>query len=171
VSVLAAFLTTWSNARQTFGQGSPEGGAQLDRSGPLRQLQASVDAAAPGARWTGTASGAYGAANQEHGRVLGQLAGLEQRLVTEVDRSAEVVATGRRNLDAVRKWVLDMASTVPQNSTGEQMLLPVVQRGITDVSDIVRRSNSELNEIGDRIREIAGEYQALGNQKFGGSTP
>ena len=79
-----------------------------------------------------------------------------------------VVAAGRRDLDAVRKWVLDMAATTQQTSAGEQMLLPVVQRGISDVSDIVIRSNIQLNEIGERIRGIAGEYQALGNRKFAG---
>ena len=96
------------------------------------------------------------------------MAGLDQRLVTEVDRSAQVVAAGRRDLDAARKWVLDMAATVPQNQAGERMLLPVVKKGIGDVTDIINRSNSELNGIGGRIRGIAGEYQALGNQKFGG---
>ncbi|MET0996175.1 MAG: EspA/EspE family type VII secretion system effector [Mycobacterium sp.] len=168
MSVLNAFLATWSGARATFGMGSPEGGAAFDGSGHLRQLEADVQSAAPGPRWTGTASSAYGTANADHGRVLGQMAGLDQRLVTEVDRSAQVVAAGRRDLDAARKWVLDMAATVPQNQAGERMLLPVVKKGIGDVTDIINRSNSELNGIGGRIRGIAGEYQALGNQKFGG---
>ena len=168
MSALNAFLATWSGARQTFGEGSPFSGAQFDRSGLLRQLQATVESAAPGARWTGTAASAYAMANHDHGQVLGRMADLEQRLVTELDQSAAVVAAGRRDLDAVRKWVLDMAATTQQTSAGEQMLLPVVQRGISDVSDIVIRSNIQLNEIGERIRGIAGEYQALGNRKFAG---
>ena len=48
------------------------------------------------------------------------------------------------------------------------MLLPIVQKGIGEVIDIVERSNSDLNSIGEKIRGIGDEYQALGNQKFGG---
>jgi hypothetical protein len=168
VSVLNAFLATYSYARQTFGQGSPAAGTQFDSSGPLRQQQANVETAAPGARWTGTAAGAYGNVNQEHGRVLGELAGLDQRLAREVDQSAAVVAAGRRDLDKVRKWVLDAASRVPRTPAGERMLVPIVHKGIGDVAGIVQRSNSQLNGVGGRIRGIGTEYQALGNQKFGG---
>ena len=168
MSVLNAFLATWSNARQTFGAGSPEGGAQFDNSQTLRQLEFNVQSAAPGSRWTGTASSNYETANKDHGRVLGQLAGLDQRVAAEVDRSAQVVATGRRDLDAVRKWVLDCASSVPQIAAGQRQLLPIVSKGLSELTNIVQTSNSELNGIGSRIRGIGGEYQALGNQKFGG---
>ena len=63
VSVLDAFESTWSNARSTFGDGTPETGAQFDGSAKLTQLQNSVSTAAPDGRWTGPASSAYGAAN------------------------------------------------------------------------------------------------------------
>jgi hypothetical protein len=94
VSVLDGFLSTWSNARQTFGEGTPQSGAQYDRSGELRQAQSTVTSAAPGSRWMGGAANAYEAANTDYGRVLGQLAGLDQRLAAEVDNSAKVVDAG-----------------------------------------------------------------------------
>jgi EspA-like secreted protein len=166
VGMLDGFLSTWSGARNAFGEGAPQQGSEFDGSGKLRQLQADLDSAAPDSRWTGTASTAYGNANHEHGRVLGQLAGLDQRLASEVTASATVVATGRRDLEAVRKWVLDAASAVPQNRAGERMMLPIVQKGLNDLTGIVHRSNSGLNAIGSRIRAIGDEYQALGNQRF-----
>ena len=170
MSVLNAFLSTWSNARQTFGEGTPQPGAQYDNSGALRQVQSNVESAAPGSRWTGGAANAYGAANTEHGRVIGQLAGLDQRLSSHVDQSAEVVAAGRRDLDAVRKWVVDAAASVPQGQAGERMKMAIVQKGISQVQEIIQRSNGELNTIGDGIRGLNEEYRALGNQKFGALT-
>ncbi|MDT7729818.1 MAG: hypothetical protein QOK45_71 [Mycobacterium sp.] len=167
MSVLDAFLSTWSNARATFGDGTPQTGAQYDSSGKLTELQNTLKSAAPDGQWTGTASKAYGNANNEHGRVLGQMAGLDRRLASEVTASANVVAGGRRDLDAVRKWVLDVASTTPQNQAGERMMLPIVQKGLKDLTDIVQRCNGDLNAIGGRIQAIGQEYQALGNQRFG----
>ena len=167
MSVLNAFLSTWSNARQTYGEGTPQTGAQYDGSSTLNQLQSTVQTAAPGSKWTGGAANAYGAANTEHGRVLGQLAGLDQRLSAHVDQSAEVVAAGRRDLDAVRKWVVDAAASAPQNAAGERMQMAIVQKGISQVQEIIQRSNGDLNAIGGKIRGLGDEYQALGNQKFG----
>ena len=124
----------------------------------------------PGSRWTGGAANAYGAANTEHGRVIGQLAGLDQRLSAHVDQSAEIVAAGRRDLDAVRKWVVDAAASVPQGQAGERMQMAIVQKGISQVQEIIQRSNGELNTIGNGIRGLNEEYRALGNQKFGALT-
>jgi hypothetical protein len=165
--VLNAFLSTWSNARQTFGEGTPQTGAQYDGSSTLNQLQSTVQTAAPGSKWTGGAANAYGAANTEHGRVLGQLAGLDQRLSAHVDESAQVVAAGRRDLDAVRKWVVDAAASAPQNAAGERMQMAIVQKGISQLQEIIQRSNGDLNAIGGKISGLHSEYQALGNQKFG----
>jgi hypothetical protein len=39
--------------------------------------------------------------------------------------------------DAVRNWVLDAASTALQNQAGERMTLPIVQKGLKDLTDIV----------------------------------
>jgi hypothetical protein len=166
VSVLNAFLSVWSSARQTLGEGTPQAGGQYDNSGALRQAQSTVASAAPGARWTGRAATAYAAANTEHGRVIGRLAGLDQRLSAHVEQSAQLVAAGRRDLDAVRKWVVDAAANVPRNAAGERMRMAIVQKGISQVREIVQRSNGELNSIGEKIRGIGQEYQALGDQKF-----
>ncbi len=167
MSVLDAFLSTWSNALQTYGKGTPQTGAQYDDSGRLSQLQATVQSAAPGSKWTGGAADAYGSANDEHGRVLGRLAGLDQQLRAHVDQSAEVVAAGRRDLESVRKWVVDAAASAPQNAAAERVRMAIVQRGLSQLQEVVQRSNSDLNAIGGRIRGIGLQYQALGNQKFG----
>ena len=98
--------------------------------------------------------------------MLGQLAGLDQRVAAEVDRSAQAVAAGRRDLDAVRKWVVDAAASVPQNAAGERMQMAIVQKGLSQLQDIIQRSNGDLNAIGEKIRDLGRDYQALGNQKF-----
>lgn len=63
MSVLDAFMSTWSSARSTLGKGAPLEGAAFDRSAQLRQAQTGVESAAPGSRWTGTAAEAYSVAN------------------------------------------------------------------------------------------------------------
>ena len=166
MSVIDGFLSTWSNARQTFGEGSPQTGAQYDNSAALRQLESGLDSAAPGSRWTGSAATGYEAANTEHRRVIGQLAGLDQRLATEVDNSAQVVDVGRRNLDAVRQWVVDAAANVPPGQAGDQMRMTIAQKGLSQLQEILQKSNTESNAIGGRIRGLEQEFQALGNQRF-----
>ncbi|MCV7259902.1 EspA/EspE family type VII secretion system effector [Mycobacterium shimoidei] len=167
MGALDAFMSTWSNARSTLGEGTPQQGAQFDRSSELRQAQSGVESAAPGSRWTGAAADSYADANSKQGRVLGQMAGLDQRLGVEVDRSAAVVAAGRQNLDQVKLWVMDAASTVPQGVDREQALMPIARKGIGDVVDVVRQTNNDLNAIGARIQTIGNEYQALGDDKDG----
>ncbi|WP_235571736.1 EspA/EspE family type VII secretion system effector [Mycobacterium sp. Root265] len=168
MGVLDAFMSTWSNARATFGAGTPQDGAAFDGSSTLRRLQEQVGAAAPGRQWTGTAADAYAAVNTEHGRVLGALADLDRRLREQVDQSARLVSTGRESLDATRRWVTDAAATVPPTAAGERMLVPIVQKGVAEVIDTVTRSNSDLNAVGARIAALGEEYRALGIQKFGG---
>jgi hypothetical protein len=57
MGVLDAFMSTWSTARSTFGQGAPQTGAQYDRSAKLTELQERVNAAAPDGRcWLESAS-------------------------------------------------------------------------------------------------------------------
>jgi EspA/EspE family len=91
----AAFLSTWTPARQTFGSGSPEAGAQFDAGTALRQLQCDVERAAPDERWQGTAANAYAAVNADHAKVFGALADLDTSLAVEVDNSARIVTAGR----------------------------------------------------------------------------
>ena len=68
----------------------------------------------------------------------------------------------------MRKWVVDAAANVPQNAAGERMQMAIVQKGLSQVQEIIQRSNGELNSIGGKIRGLGDEYQTLGNQKFGG---
>jgi hypothetical protein len=166
VSVLNAFEATWTSARSTFGEGAPQTGAQYDNSAVLRRLEADLEGAAPGSRWSGTAADAYDNVNTEHRRVIGQVAGLDQRLSAHVDRSAAVVDAGRRELDAVRQWVLDAANSVPPGPAGETMKLPIVQKGIAQVIDVIKRSNGALNAVGEQIRALGVEYRLLGDQRF-----
>ncbi len=168
MSALDAFLSTWSNARATFGEGTPQTGDSYDQSAPLGTLKSDLDEAAPGTHWAGGAATAYGGANTEHQRVIGELSGLDRRLGTHVNQSAQIVTAGRQDLDAVRRWVLDAAASLPKNQAGEQMLVPIVSRGLSRLSEVVTRRNGELNTIGAGIAALGSEYQALGNdQKFG----
>lgn len=120
-----------------------------------------MNSAAPGARWTGAGADAYADANDRQARTLGALAELDQRLGTEIDRSASVVAAGRRDLDAVRQWVADAAATVPNTMAGERMLVPVVGKGAGEIAGIIERSNADLAAIAGRIEALGEEYRAL----------
>jgi hypothetical protein len=150
-----------------FGEGTPETGAQYDKSGPLRDMQTTVQSAAPGSKWTGGAARAYGTANANHGDVFVKLAGLDQRLSAQANQSSQVVDAGRRNLDAVRQWVIDAAASVPPGKNRDQMLLPIVQKGLSQLTEIVTKSNGDLGKIGGEIRSLDSEFKALGNQQFG----
>ena len=167
MSALDAFLATWSQARTTFGQGTPSEGSRFDQSGRLRGLQDDVTSAAPGSNWTGSGSDTYAEANSRHARTLGNLADLDTRLGAEVDRSAAVVAAGRRDLDAVRQWVVDASATVPQTAAGDRMLWSVVSKGTGEMTDIINRSNGDLAAIAQRIRGLGGEYDELGKPRDG----
>ena len=54
MGVLGAFLSTWDDARATFGSGTPVGGSDFDMSGQFHELRDTVLSAAPGGEWTGT---------------------------------------------------------------------------------------------------------------------
>lgn len=169
MGALEGFLSTWDKARQTFGAGVPQSGEQFDQSAQLQQLQSTVQTAAPGSAWSGTAANAYGEVNKEHARVLGELAALDRRLANHVTESANVVATGRQNLDNLRQWVVDAAASVPPGKNREQLILPIVQKGLGELSGIVSTSNSELNRVAGDITKLGNEWDALQDQKFGGA--
>ena len=46
-------------------------------------------------------------------------------------------------------------------------MLPIVQKGITEVMEVVQRANGDLNAVGEKIRALGDEYGILGNQQFG----
>jgi len=162
VGLLDGFDATWSQARATFGQGTPNQGAAFQESGQrLENLQDTVASARPSTQWTGSAADSYAAANDAHGRVMGNLAQLDRRLAGELSRSAAVVNGGRADLDATRAWVRDAAATMPPTAQGQRMLMPIVQKGLREIADTVQRSNSDLASIARRIDAIGDEYRAL----------
>ncbi|UNB54831.1 EspA/EspE family type VII secretion system effector [Mycolicibacterium sp. YH-1] len=105
MGVLDGFYRTWSNARSTFGEGTPWGGESFDASPMLRQLQSNLVGAKPSSQWSGSAADSYSTANDKQAHVLGEMANLDQRLRAEVDRSASVVSAGRRDLETgLDRW-------------------------------------------------------------------
>lgn len=165
MSLLGAFDATWTQARATFGQGTPDGGDRLAASSrQLAGVETTVDGARPGAHWSGAAAESYAAANNGHARVIGETARLDGRLASELSRSAAVIEAGRNNLDAVRSWVHDAASRLPQTAAGQRLLVPIVQRGLSDVAALVQRSTSEFDDIARRVKEIGAQYDSLNNQ-------
>lgn len=166
MSALDGFLSTWDKARDTFGSGVPQTGEQFDQSAQFESLQSTVQTAAPGSNWTGTAANAYGAVNTEHARVLGELAKLDRRLAAHVNESAYVVATGRQNLDNLRQWVVDAAASVPQGKNRDQLLMPIVQRGLGELTGIVTSSNNELARVAGDITKLGPEWDALKDERM-----
>ncbi|MGK2867747.1 MAG: EspA/EspE family type VII secretion system effector, partial [Mycobacterium sp.] len=165
ISVLGAFFSTWESARATLGEGMPVGGEEVDQSRQLDELRRTVLAAAPRSDWTGSAAESYAGRNERLAVTIDELAELDRRLGTEVDRSAQVVAAGRRDLDSVRQWVMSAAASVPPNAAGERALIPVVSRGVGEIADILRRSNADMNGIAARIHDIGEGYQTLGDRE------
>lgn len=172
MGALDAFYSTWSQARTTFGQGVPASGEQFDQgSSQLRQMQTKVQSAAPDDRWQGTASQAYAAKNAEHAAIYGKLAELDTRMAREVTRSAEVVSAGRQRLDQVHAWVTDAAASVPNNRSGETLKLAIANKGVSQIKEIIEKSNSEMSAIGQRVRGIGKEYDEIGGDKKDNASP
>lgn len=172
MSALGAFLTAWFKTRATFGEGTPQPGTEFDQSEKLDRLHSDLQRAAPAPHWSGEAATSYGNANTDHQRVVGALAELDRRLANQVDQSARIVSGGRRDLDSIRDWVVAAAGRVPEGRAREHLLLPIVQSGLAQLSEVVTRANSDLSAVGDTIRTIDSEYQALGiGHQFGGEPP
>jgi hypothetical protein len=169
VSAIDAFYRVWADARQTFGNGTPQRGETYDKSAQLTTFARTLDQAAPGQRWTGAAAGAYAGANTEHQQVFSRLAELDRQVATHVAASAEVVAAGRRNLDALRDWVTAAAGSVPPGRLRDVMLTQIANKGLAELSEVVRRSNAESNTIAESLRRLGPQFDALGSeQRFGG---
>jgi hypothetical protein len=159
VGPLSAFTTTWTAARTTFGEGVPVDGAHLDGAA-AQQGRELARSAAPG-EWSGDSACAYDAENRTHIARLGAFADLDRRFGAEITRSAEVVGTGRRDLDAVRKWVAD-AAAASGGAAGQHMLWSIVGKGVGDLKSVVARSIDQQSEIASRISALGGEYALLG---------
>ncbi|WP_304107561.1 EspA/EspE family type VII secretion system effector [Mycolicibacterium bacteremicum] len=160
MGVVEAFLSTWTDTWAIFGLGVPQPGAAFDQSARLRALRAQLGTAADD-EWTGTAAAAYAVVHAEQQRVLDRLAELDGRLGRRLDESAEVVSGGRRELDALRRWVLDATAAAPPEGAGEHIRAAIVAQGLGRLSDIVTRSHGELGAIAARIGVLATEYDAL----------
>lgn len=168
MSVLDGFYTTWRNARQTFGQGHPQPGADFDSSPQLTSLGSGLTAAAPGSTWSGAAATNYGKANTDHQQVFDNLALLDRKIAEHIDQSAQVVAAGRQNLDQLRQWVTDAASSVPPGKQRDVMLMQIANKGLADLSEVVQKANADSNAIGESLRRIRSEFDAIRfGQKFG----
>ncbi|WP_135452432.1 EspA/EspE family type VII secretion system effector [Mycobacterium sp. DL99] len=161
MGALDTFYTTWSQARTTFGEGVPPTGEAFDGSAQLRQMQSTIESAAPDDRWQGTASQAYAAKNAQHAAVYGKLADLDQRMAAEVSRAAGVVSAGRQNLEQTQSWVSSMDASIPPGKTGDIMRAILASKGIGQISDVITQSTGEMNEIGRRIEGIRKEYDAI----------
>lgn len=165
MSVLDGFYTTWNNARETFGQGTPQPGTDFDNSSKLRDLGSNVDNAKPGSWWSGSAASGYEKANDDHKQVFGKLAELDQKLAEKVNQSAQVVENGRQNLDSVKQWVTDAANSVPPGKQRDMFLMQIANKGLGQLSDVVKQSNDELSGVGNGIRGLKGGYDEAGDQK------
>ncbi len=161
MSTLDGFYATWADARHTFGEGTPRGGAQFDASSGLRQLGADVASAAPGSLWSGAAASAYEAKNDNHRTVFDRTADLDQRLGGSVDQAARIVAAGRRDLETLRQWVTDAAASVPAGKQRDAMLTQIVSKGLERLGEVVRRANGDLSGVAQSMRGLKTEYDAL----------
>lgn len=167
MGVVDGFLSLWSAARATMGEGTPQGGERFDRSRDFRHLQTVVESAKPEDTWTGSGADAYADANAKLARVLGGLADLDERLRAEVDRSAEVVRSGRGDLENTRHRVLAAASAVKHTPRNDPLLYAIVREGAGEVVETVNQATGDLQAIADRLDGLAKEYEALGNEKLG----
>ena len=161
MSALDAFMSVWSRARATFGEGTPVEGAEFDKSAQLQDLHDTVQTAAPGEHWTGGAADGYADKNSAHAAKLSRMAELDKRLAVEVDRSAAVVAAGRRELDQVKQWVTDASSGLSDNAAGNHKLWSIVSKGSGDVADILQRSHADMTAISNRIQGLGNEWDEL----------
>ncbi|OKH68267.1 hypothetical protein EB73_16350 [Mycobacterium sp. SWH-M3] len=168
MGALDAFYSTWSDARETFGQGTPQDGSNLDNSSKLMQMKAGVEAAAPDGRWQGPASEAYGAKNKEHAGVYGKLAELDTKMATEVTNASNVVTAGRQSLDNTKSWVDSAVKALPSGlstSDRENKLLSIANQGIGQVSNIVTNATNDMTTISQSVQSLKGRYDAIANGK------
>ncbi|TFV59493.1 hypothetical protein E4P42_08815 [Mycobacterium sp. PS03-16] len=161
MSAVGGFYANWNNARQTFGQGSPQSGADFDNSSQLTGLGTGLSSAAPGSKWSGAAASNYDKANTDHQAVFTQLAQLDQKIAQQVDNSAQVVATGRQNLNSVKRWVTDAVNSLPPGKQRHQMELQIAKAGLGRLTEVVEQTNKQSNTIGQNIGAITSEYDSL----------
>ncbi|WP_135459050.1 EspA/EspE family type VII secretion system effector [Mycobacterium sp. DL99] len=170
MSALDGFYSTWSKAKDTFGVGTPVDGSQHDGSSQLLRMKSMVESAAPDHRWQGPASQAYAAANKEHATVYEKLAELDKKLAAEVTNAANVVTSGRNQLDATKSWVDSAVDSLPKSLSSqarEKSLIPIAREGITQVNNTVQNANKDMLAIGQNVNGLKNAFDELQNQKLG----
>ncbi|MFN3008372.1 EspA/EspE family type VII secretion system effector [Mycolicibacterium wolinskyi] len=171
MSLLDAFMQTWSQARGTFGHGNPVNRDSLNTSDRLRQVGSSLVDAKSNDKWQGSAADSYDSVNAAQTSAVAEFANLDRRFAAEIDRSATAVIRGRQSLDEIRDWVVDAAVALPKNEAGQRMLIPIVKEGISGIAQIVRRTHTDQSTIAARLRTLAGEYAALEPADTDGNRP
>ncbi|WP_308170643.1 EspA/EspE family type VII secretion system effector [[Mycobacterium] fortunisiensis] len=171
MSALDGFYSTWNKARETFGVGTPVDGSGHDGSSQLMRMKGMIESAAPDHRWQGSGSEAYAAANKEHAGVYEKLAALDKKMAAEVTNAANIVTSGRQQLDATKSWVDSAVNSLPASLSSdarEKSLIPIAKEGIGQVNKTVSTANGDMLKVGFRITDIKNQYDELGtNQKFG----
>lgn len=171
MSALDGFYSTWNKARATFGVGTPVDGSQHDGSSQLLRMKGMVESAAQHDGWQGKGAEAYAAANKQHAAVYQKLADLDKKMAAEVTNAANIVTNGRTQLDTTKSWVDSAVKSLPASLSSqarEQSLIPIANKGITEVNNTVKNANGDMLRIGFRITDIKNEYDDLSkNQKFG----
>ncbi len=164
MSALETFNSIWDRARATFGEGVPVDGTGYDGSAQFREFQSQVRSASPGEQWTGRAADNYADANDAVARKFGRMAELDQKLGVEVTRSAEAVTAGRRDLDAVRRWVNDAAVGLPKTAAGDAQLNQIVVKGSAEIADIIKRTHGDMTAISGRVNDIRAAWDELADK-------
>lgn len=168
MSLIEAFLSTWSAARATFGDDRPlEGGFPGNVVG---RLQSDVSGAGPGELWSGRSADAYGELNSQHAQSFTALADLDRRMTVHLDQLASVVAEGRQQLDDVRRRVVDLAAALPPHVEPDDVLRPVVGQAVDRLVEIIARSHASVTALVAGIEDMADEYRAVTAQQPGGSS-
>lgn len=170
MSALDGFYSTWNKARATFGVGTPVDGSQHDGSSQLLRMKGMVESAAQHDGWQGKGAEAYAAANKQHAAIYQKLADLDKQLAAEVTNAANIVATGRTQLDTTKSWVDSAVDSLPTSlspQAREKSLIPIAKQGITQLTNAMSTANGEMLQIGIRITDIKNQYDELTNQKFG----
>lgn len=165
MSAIDAFYAVWARARRTFGAGTPATGSQFDAGASLRQLGGEVESAAPNAVWSGGAAKAYGAKNTAHRGRFDRLADLDHRLGRSVDRSAELVGAGRRQLDALRQWVSDAAASVPPGKFQDAQLTQIASTGLGRLQEIVLGTHTDLGVVAQDIVKLTTDYESVASDE------
>lgn len=167
MSAIDGFNSTWSDARKTYGEGAPVTGERFDVSSKLDGLKSQMNAAAPGGRWSGGASDAYAKANADHQEVIGKIGAADRKLATQVTNAANLVTSGRTDLEKLHTFINDAAANLPNNQAGKTMEMQLASKGLGQLTDIIKNTDDGMQTVKGNIDKIKGEYEALGTgQKF-----